>query len=161
MSVPRSTIIAALVGPVVGLAAIVPAVLWWGRLPDPMATEWALGGRPDGSLVRGAAIALLVGAAVVTGLSSCSLGLLRSRGAGALAGIAATSSWLTWCTILANEGAPTWRAASSLPIVMSLPGVAFGVAVGFAVARAVLMPANIPADGSLPPAGMKAGERVA
>jgi hypothetical protein len=161
VSISRSTVVASLAGPALGIGAIAPAVIWWGRLRDPIAREGGIGGRPSGSLVRGAAIALLVGAAVVAGLSSCSLALLRSKGAGTLAGVSAASCWLTWCTILANEGAPTWRAASSLPLLISLPGILFGVITGYAVARGVLTPAPTLLDGPLSSAELHAGERVA
>ncbi|WP_106398289.1 DUF1648 domain-containing protein [Actinocorallia populi] len=47
--------------------ALLPAV-WWGRLPDPMASHWNAAGEPDGSLPRAVMLALpfavwLVGAA--------------------------------------------------------------------------------------------------
>ncbi len=160
MTLPRRTLLAALVGPVLGAAAIVPAVVWWGRLPDPMATHWAISGHPDGSLARGAAIALVVGVAVVAGLSACALTLLRVHAAGLIAGVGALFCWLAWSTILANEGAPAWRAASPLPLPVALPGIGLGILVAIFVWRgAPLGPLHD--DGDAVSASIEPGERAA
>ena len=38
------------IGPALLLAAMVlPLILYWGDLPNPMATHWDLGGDPNGS----------------------------------------------------------------------------------------------------------------
>jgi len=134
-------------------------VLWWGRLPDPMATHWAMSGRPDGSLVRGAAIALVVGVAVVAGLSACALTLLRVHAAGLIAGVGALFCWLAWWTILANAGAATWRTASRLPLPVALPGIGLGVLVAVWVGHD---PPGDPldADDDAVPAGVRLGERA-
>jgi hypothetical protein len=138
----RRTVRAAAVAPLPGITAVAATIHWWGRLPDPMAIHWSLTGHPDGSLVRGAAVALVVGIAVVSGLSSCSLVLLGVRGAGLLAGVGALFSWVAWCAIVANEGAPTWYGAGRLPLVAVLPGVAAGAAVALVVERGVVAPSS-------------------
>src|SRR5581483_821412 len=128
----------------------VATIVWWGRLPDPMAVHWSLGGPPDGSMVRGAAIALVVGVAVVSGLSSCALVLLGVRGGGLLAGVGAMFTWVSWCEVLANRGAATWGAAGRLPLAGVLPGVAVGTVVALVVERGVVL-------GALPEPGTWSG----
>jgi len=136
----RRTVVAAAVAPFGGLTAVAATAALWGRLPEPIAMHWSVAGRPDGSAVRGAGVALLLGVAVVSGLSSCALVLLGLRGAGALAGVGAMFSWAAWCTIVANDGAATWSAAGSLPFQAVLPGVAGAAAVAVAVERGVVPP---------------------
>jgi hypothetical protein len=160
VSLPRRTLVAAMVGPGLGLGAIVPAVIWWDRLPDPMATHWGISGHPDGSMARGAAVALVLGVATVAGLSSSALALVGTHAGGLVAGIGAMFSWLAWCTILANKGARTWHEASYVPVVVALPGIVVGLGAATIVWRAVPHRWPAPGERRLPSEGLRADERA-
>ena len=41
-------------------ALVLPVAVWWGDLPDPMATHWDLSGMPNGSMPPGIFTALMV-----------------------------------------------------------------------------------------------------
>ena len=34
------------------LLILIPVLIFWGRLPDPVATHWGPGGRPDGNMTK-------------------------------------------------------------------------------------------------------------
>jgi len=149
------------IGPVAGLLAVVPAAVWWSRLPHRMATHWDLGGRPDGSMSRAAAVGLLLGVAVVAGVASGAFAARRSRAAGLVGGLAALFAWVTWTTVLANEGARSWRSASHVSLVVVVPGVVIGVVTAVAIERALPRRPLPELDHPLPSAGLRPGERAA
>jgi len=45
------------VGLAIVVVAVAPFLLWWHRLPSPMAVHWDAAGTPDGAMSKGAAAA--------------------------------------------------------------------------------------------------------
>ncbi|MGW7482440.1 hypothetical protein ACWGH8_28050 [Nonomuraea muscovyensis] len=159
-------------GPIVGLA--VTAVLvalpltLRDRLPDPMATHWAPGSVPDGSMAFPVAVAMQVAVWAVLWLALVAVVLrgLESRVSrvtwwGLLAGLSVFTVGMGVTTLLANLDAPTWREAVlggwSVPAVIAA-GVAAGLAGGYLGRGAPDLPA--PPHAEPPTLRLRAGERV-
>ncbi len=155
-------LLAAAIGLAAAVAAAVPCVIWWHRLPDPMATHWGFSGPPNGAGSRVAAMAALVGPAVVLGVASAVASLRGSRTAifvgAVLAGIAANLAWASWMTVLANVDVRAWRdARSGGGLLTGLLGLAVGAVVAGTVTR--LAPARAPAAGDAGAAAVSVGLR--
>ena len=129
------------IGLVIAVAAVAPFLLWWHRLPSPMAVHWDAAGAPDGAMTKAAAAALSVIPAGLCGLLAAALCLPvaaghrspASLGAAKLASITAGIGTLLavtgWATAAANAGAGSWHAAGRL----GLPLIALGVVAGILV----------------------------
>ncbi len=129
------------IGLVIAVVAVLPFLLWWHRLPSPMAVHWDAAGRPDGALSKGVAAALSVIPAGLCGLLAAALCLPVAAGhrspaslgaakvASITAGIGTLLAITSWGTVAANAGAASWHAASRL----GLPLIALGVVVGVLV----------------------------
>jgi Protein of unknown function (DUF1648) len=161
---------AAVIG-VCGLIAgvvVVPWLLAWGSLPDPVATHWNLGGDPDGSSAPAVAVAILAGPAVAL----AAVAVATSRRAGRTAGVAALTPVIVFtatvlavasaATAVANAGTESWRDAR-LPIGWAVAFVVVPALAAFAVARASRQAgsAPAPADPPLPRVALRAGQRLA
>lgn len=105
--------------PVLSIAAVTAAtLLWWERLPDPLATHWT-DGVPDGNLPLRAAVLLLL---VVSGLCWLAAVVVRARHPDS-ATVAVPVCWflgglLAAAGVLAmvlNLDAPSWRQAATPP----------------------------------------------
>ena len=129
------------IGLVIAVLAAAPFLLWWHRLPSPMAVHWDAAGAPDGAISKAAAAALSVIPAGLCGLLAAALCLPvaagnrspASLGAAKLASITAGIGTLLavtgWATAAANAGAGSWHAAARL----GLPLIALGVVAGILV----------------------------
>ncbi len=159
---------ATVAGLAVVVVAVAPFLLWWHRLPSPMAVHWNASGRPDGAVPRGAAAALSIIPAALCGLAAATLCLPTAAGfrspasgtatklASILAGIGTLLAVTGWATVAANADAASWHAASRL----RLSAIALGVLLGIAVllAMAWLTQARPPAAAVTPrPAAARPG----
>jgi hypothetical protein len=136
--------------------AVVPWLLAWSDLPNPVATHWGATGRPDDSTSPLAAVAL---GAVPTALAALVLagsilGAPRPAGGGAgparprlmataamAAALGGLFAVLSAATVVANAGEPTWRDAD-LRLGLVLPVATIGMAVPALLASWALIPAG-------------------
>jgi hypothetical protein len=123
-----------LILPALLLAAVaLPIPLTADRLPDPIASHWALDGRPDGS--ADPTVLWLV----VTGVwvALWALLVVRSRRGGALPeavpvlALGGFLAALMAITVGANDGAASWQQAGEVGIVEVLLAVAAGLLLGW------------------------------
>lgn len=123
-----------LVVPVLLVAAsVVPEIVSWSRLPEPLAVRFAPSGDPDGTLPKLGELAFTGLLSVLPGLvvAFSVLGRARPRSSArgvvsvgfAAATVAATVSVLV---VVANAGAPSWEEARRL----GLAGVLLPLALG-------------------------------
>ncbi len=141
-------------GAIAGVA-VVPWLLWWSRLPDPMATHWTVGGHPTGHLGRPVALAVLAGVACALALGL--VAAARQLAAPVLAFVGAVIAGASLGTVIANRDATSWRDAR---VVFPVVGVSLIAAAG----AAWLVRAERGADdrGPLAPSlTVRPGERVA
>lgn len=121
--------------------AVVPLVLLWSRLPEPMATHWSLSGDPDASMSR------LTVFTVQSGLSLLSAGFAftwsrpsstrsAARGAGFTIAVstAAFFALLSALIVVANLDRPDWRQAAVTPLTL-IPVVGGSALVALVMAR--------------------------
>jgi Domain of unknown function (DUF1648) len=133
--------VAVLTGLAIAVAAVLPFLLWWHRLPSPMAVHWNAAGTADGAMAKAAAAALSMMPAALCGLGAAALCLpaaagLRSPGTLAAAKLACIAAGIgtllavtAWSMVAANVGTRTWHGASRL----GLPLIALGILAGIAV----------------------------
>jgi hypothetical protein len=171
----RTALVVALPAAIAG-AAVLPWVLGWSRLPDPVATHWAIGGAPDGHMARGVAAASTIVPALVAALVVAAVGR-RSGPPGLAPGAVATGvigaalgavfAAVGLVTVVANAGASSWHdadVATGLVVVAVLAAMA---AAGLAAARALGPPRPVPtpagpdAPAAAPAVRVGPGERVA
>ena len=173
VSVPASRrLVAGIVLPVAIVAvSVVPWILVWSRLPDPVATHWGLGETPNGHQSAGAAAALmiipaLVAAVVVAAVArrpATAVSPRAAMGAVVAAGLGGLFAIMSVSVALANAGAATWHDAS-LNGLWVLASIAAGLLTAAAAARSLGPAAGVLASGPAErPAGVPvaAGERVA
>lgn len=144
------------VGAAIALASL-PYLIFWGRLPEPMASHWGPAGQPDGSMPRWAGLAttaaliLLIGGGLSVLLARHSNGRREpSAESLALTGfIGALSLGLSWVSIFLNLDARSWDEAAAMPpwlvVAVVLAALAGGFG-GYRVGRAVfpVPPAPVP-----------------
>lgn len=132
----------------VAVAAVVPYLVWWAALPDPMASHWTASGVPNGSMGRGGTALLLAGIPVVLGVLGGALALWARGAFTRLAALAVAMGGLfvaiDWVTVLANVHAGHWQDAARLGLLASLGVAAAGLAVGVALASAVWRLLKVP-----------------
>jgi len=158
-------------GPALALAGVVaPAVLLAGRLPDPVATHWAVDGTPDG---RTALTAFTAGLAVVTFLA---LGVLAVQAVRRRAdatrlttapwvwGLSGIALAIQLVTLTANLHAARWTEAGAVGFWVVPLTLAAGAAPAWAAhrleRRRPVAPAPGGKDGTRPSVGLGAGERA-
>lgn len=116
------------------LIALVPIVIGWSGLPDPVATHWGPGGEPDGSTPRIWIWAVPVFVLVVgLGLAA----LLRQKGrpsaesvaiVGLMGGIGV---WTSVSMVLLNYEATTWQEAAPFDLWQVFVLLAAGLGLGW------------------------------
>ncbi len=115
--------------------ALLPFVLGWPSLPDPVASHWGLDGAPDGAMPR--SLVWLLPIAIVT-LGAVLAVLFRADGRpsaesaailGVMGGIAI---WIGLSTVILNRGAATWQEAGSFGLVQVLGVVGSSILFGWA-----------------------------
>ena len=155
------------VGLVIVVVAVAPFLLWWHRLPSPMAVHWDAAGAPDGAMSKGAAAALGVIPAGLCGLLAAVLCLPvaagnrspASLGAAKLASIAAGIGTLLavtgWGTVAANSGARSWHAASRLGLPLIAAGVVLGILVLLGMAGLTQVRGQASGGGARPAAALR------
>ncbi len=128
-------------------AVVLPLVLAWSGVPEPMAVHWGLDGGPNGSLPRLVDLAVMVGifgAAwwAVTGAIGAAPHEAPSYTAG-LYFIGGLLVAVQWVTVAANDGAVEWTAASAVSglgiVIIVIAGIGGGVA-GWLLAERVSAP---------------------
>jgi hypothetical protein len=160
----RRALVSGALSAVIVVAAVVPVLAWWSRLPAEIAVHWDVHGDPDGHMSRIAGLGwpvslAVVGAVVVAvaarraGATAVPVAVLAGFFAGLLGVIALV-------TVLANRDAPQWQEAD-----LPAPAAGLIVAGGLTTAGAVvggLRPhwlRPLPRQLASPPA--HTGERVA
>lgn len=113
---------------ILGAAMVLPLValpvVWWSRLPDPLASHWGVSGEPDGSLPKAAALALP--------LVLWAVGFLFSRRLPSLvAGLGVLAVMLQGLTVWANLDRTDWRDARPLPVWVPVALVVLTVLAGW------------------------------
>lgn len=142
----------------VALAAV-PYLIFWERLPEPMASHWGPGGQADGSMPRWVGLATTAALVLVVGGGLSMMMARHSDGRRepapeslALSGFTgALAIGLSWVSIFLNLDATSWQEAAAMPpwIVLAVVVAALGGGfVGYRVGRAMF---PIPA-GPLPAA---------
>lgn len=121
----RHRLLRAVVGVVFPLALVVvsllPVLLYGDRLPEPIATHWAAGNRPDGTMsLQGFVLFNLA----FVGIPAAILAVVSRRAPahrGEIAPAVAICSFMatvaaavSWLVVLANLDAPSWAAAESV-----------------------------------------------
>lgn len=119
--------------------AAVPYLLFWERLPDPMASHWGPGSQADGSMPRWASLVmtvmliLLVGGGLAMVLARHSEGRREPspESLGLTSFIGAMAIGLSWVSIFLNLDAGSWEGAASMPWWVVLAAVGGALACGF------------------------------
>ena len=149
--------------------AVVPFVLAWDRLPEPIACHWGLSGAPNGALPRISVLAIHAGA---TGLAAITAWIVtrpgtRSRSVSATCGLTAfvgsLFAVLGVAIVGANLDAPTWHDAQPMPLgVVALFVVAATLAAAAVSRRAQPLDAVVvvPAPSERATVGLANGERA-
>jgi hypothetical protein len=150
------------------VASLVAPVAVWTRLPDPIASHWGTGGRPDASLPLVADVVLLcvVTAVIAYGPIVAARFPMPRAQAQVLVAVAGFGSVLLAgvriASVRANLDAPTWDAAASLPVGTILVAVAAGVVAGLVGWAAARSRPDLPAPSTQAPSRVEvaAGEAV-
>ena len=155
-------VLAVAVGLVVAVVAVLPYLLWWHRLPSPMAVHWNAAGTPDGSLPKGAAAAVSIIPAALCGLLAAALCLPVAAGhrapaslgaakvASIMAGIGTLLAITSWGSAAANAGAASWHAASRIGPPLIAVGVVMGILVLLGMAGLTQVRRRTAAGGARP-----------
>jgi hypothetical protein len=160
LDLPGSVAVA--VGLVIAVVSVVPFVLWWHRLPSPMAVHWDAAGRPDGSLSKGVAAAVSIIPAGLCGLLAAALclpvaaghrspaSLGAAKAASITAGIGTLLAITGWGAVAANAGAASWHAASRIGLPLIAVGVVMGILVLLGMAGLTQVSRRASAAGTRP-----------
>jgi hypothetical protein len=154
----RTALVVALPAVIAG-AAVLPWVLGWSHLPEPVATHWTIGGGPDGNMSRAAAAASTVIPALAGALVFAAVGLRagpRGLAAGAVAtgviaaGLGGVFAAVSLVTVLANAGASSWRRADVAVGDVAVAVLAAVAGAGLAATRALGPPRTVPTPAAGP-----------
>jgi uncharacterized membrane protein len=116
---------------------ILPFILAWSRLPEPMASHWSLSGTPNGALPRVALLVLHGGAALLAAIAAWVTTRREGGQPGSLAPACSMAAFvgvlfagLAALGVSLNLDAPTWRAAGPMPItaIAAVLGISVGAA---------------------------------
>ncbi|MCW3157814.1 DUF1648 domain-containing protein [Micropruina sonneratiae] len=110
--------------------------LWWGQLPDPVASHWDAAGRPDGFSSPAAVASLLMGLGVVALIAAAWAGTAStSTAARSLAALASGTGGFLLTSLLGTL-APQLGVGDVSTVMLPLPafvvGLVIGVACGYA-----------------------------
>lgn len=156
--------------PLLPLVAVATAfAVWWGDLPDPVASHWGLDGAPDDSFARTPFAAVMIALVVASGVAAHLISRRPDPVHGSMSAPLGLVTFLQWAfggvalsAVVANVDAATWQEASDLPIAVVLAVVALAIAVAAAVgaaARSIERRVTSPAH-TLPSVGLATGERA-
>ncbi len=114
---------------------IVPFVLFWSDLPNPMASHWSLSGNADGAMPPIVLLVLLVGIAAAVHVAVVRV-VTRTpvEAASFVAGlyvIGAVLAGVGWLSVLANRDQGSWEAADGVGLLQILVLVAVAGVAGF------------------------------
>ena len=114
---------------------IVPFVLFWSDLPNPMASHWSLAGNADGAMPPIILLALLVAIAAAVHVAVVRV-VTRTpvEAASFVAGlyvIGAVLAGVGWLSVLANRDQGSWEAADGVGLLQILVLVAVAGVAGF------------------------------
>ncbi len=140
----NETIVSKVLAGVSILATLLPFVVFWGRMPEPMASQWSFSGAPVSALPRVAVLGIMLGLSL-----SAAFGLLRALGrakrspdvssaVGACLALGLLCAELSWSSVLCNLDASGWSDAAPLPLPMvaaMLAGSAAAAVLGRRYAR--------------------------
>jgi hypothetical protein len=113
-----------------------PFALYWGDLPNPMASHWDFGGTPNGFMPPVVLLVLLVAlyAAVIWAVTRA-VARIPSEAPSFVAGLFGIGGLLaavSWFSILANREEDTWESAGGFGLVEILVTVAVALVAGLA-----------------------------
>jgi hypothetical protein len=119
--------------------AAIPYLIFWDRLPDPMASHWGPGSQPDGSMPRlagfltTAGLILLVGGGLSSILARHSKGRrLPSPESLALASfVAGLGVGISWVTVFLNLDSDSWQEAAPMSLWTVIALVVASLGCGF------------------------------
>jgi uncharacterized membrane protein len=113
---------------------VLPLILYWDDLPDPMATHWDFAGEPNGSMSP--MLFLLILPALYVAIHwAVTRSLVRTpyeapSFIAGLFGLGGLLAGVSWVSVLANREKETWEAADSVGFLeigfVLIPAVAFG-----------------------------------
>lgn len=139
---------------------VLPLGLYWGDLPNPMATHWDLGGKPNGSM---APMLLLVVLAVLYVAIYWAVSRVLARTPyeapsfiAGLFGLGALLAGVSWRSVVANRDKATWEAADGVGIAevgLVVVGALFLGYVGWQLAGGRSVP-RTPASEAMPALGI-------
>jgi hypothetical protein len=145
------------VGPALLFGAIVaPLGLFWGDLPNPMASHWDISGTPDGSMPPMVLLLVLAGIYVAIHWAVTRvLARTPSEAPSFIAGLfflGALLAGVSWLSVLANRNQATWEAADNVGLSQILTAILPAVLIGYlgwqaAGGRSVV---RTPSGGSMP-----------
>lgn len=113
---------------------VLPLILYWGDLPDPMATHWDLGGQPNGSMPP-ILLLIVLPALYVAVHWAVTRVLVRTpyeapSFIGGLFGLGGLLAGVSWTAVLANRGSATWETADGVGLLqlglVIVPAVVLG-----------------------------------
>lgn len=135
MNTPRSWLTLG-VAPVLILGAMVlPFVLNWGDLPNPMASHWDFAGNPNGSMPPIILLLVVAGIFLVMWWAvSRTLGRTPYEAPSFVAGrffVGMLLAGITWLSVVASRGVDTWEAAAGIGFVELPVLVALATAGGY------------------------------
>lgn len=115
---------------------ILPFVLFWGDLPNPMATHWGMDGSPNGSLPPAALLLIMAGiaAAVWWGVVKA-VRRTPYEAPSFVAGLYAIVTLLgviTWRSVSANRGQSSWQMADDVGLLQILLTLIPAAIIGYA-----------------------------
>jgi hypothetical protein len=117
-------------------AIVLPFILYWGDLPNPMASHWGLGGDADGAMPPLVLLLLLIGIMAAVHLAvSRVIAQAPAEAASFIAGLYAIGvviAGVGWLSVLANRDQTEWRAADSVGVLQILILLAVAGVAGFA-----------------------------
>jgi hypothetical protein len=149
--------------------AVAPFLYAWDRLPEPIASHWALSGAPNGALPRITVLAIHGGATALAGIIAWIVTRpgSRSRSVSATCGrtafIGSLFAVLGIAVVAANLDAPSWRDARpmSLPLVgLLVAAAALAAAVVSRRARSLDAVAAAESPAERATVGLASGERA-
>jgi hypothetical protein len=113
---------------------IAPLAIFWGDLPEPMATHWGLSGTPDGSmppfLLAIVMVVIFGGVWVATARATAKHPAENGSFVAVLWFIGSLLAIVTWMAVLANRDAAEWVDASEVTLLFALIAAAAATAMG-------------------------------
>ncbi len=104
-------------------AIVLPLLLYWGDLPNPMATHWDLGGDPNGTMPP-LALLIVLGGIYLAMYFAVTRVVARTPDEGpsfiaGLFGVGALLAAVSWFSVLANRDETSWESASGFGLLQA------------------------------------------